>query len=367
MRKSSSNTSSSSLILEKLPGYFLILCLVVSLGFMFYVLRPFLTVVFVAGVLTITFNPIYQKVLKWFRGWERSASLVTCLFVILVTVIPITIFIILLTDEGVSAYQNIQTKIESGVFDKYLQWGDGGYFFELKEKLSSIIDLDQLNIKENIIKVAQGLSTFLVSQTANFLKSLSNFVLNIFVMFFAMFYFFKDGKKIVKKIGEISPLPAKHESQLFEKVDDMVKAIVVGVFLTAIAQGVVGGIGFTIAGISSPMFWGTAIALFSLVPVVGTAIIWVPAAIILAVLGSYGSALFLVIWGFLAIGSVDNLLRPYLIGGKANTYPLFTFLVILGGIWTMGFKGIIVGPLVLMILMSFLHIYSSEYAKILKN
>ena len=98
-----------------------------------------------------------------------------------------------------------------------------------------------------------------------------------------------------------------------------------------------------------------------------TAVIWVPAALILLGLGNWGAALFIFIWGFVAIGSIDNIARPFLIGGKAHTYPLMTFLVVLGGVITMGLKGVIIGPLVLIVLMSFLHIYESEYARLLKK
>lgn len=368
MRKASESISAQrALVVEKLPGYFLIFCLVAAFTFLGKILLPFLTVIFVAAVLTIAFYPLYKRILKLFRGWERSASLLTCLIVILVIIVPITVFIILLANEGVATYQLISEKINSGVFDKYLQWESGGYFYELKLKVETIVDLDNFDIKKNILNMAQSLSTSLVSQTATLLKSISTLAFKFIIMLFAMFYFFKDGTKFADRLRRISPLPSVHEDELFRKMVAMVKAIVVGVFLTAAIQGIIGGIGFAIAGISSPVFWGTAIAFFSMVPMFGTAVIWVPAAIILAILGSYGTAIFIFLWGLLLIGSIDNIIRPYLIGGKAHTYPLLTFFVILGGIWTMGFKGIIVGPLVLMALMSFLHIYEAEYNKVLKK
>ena len=341
----------------------------VILAFLFLlkILSPFLTVIFVAGVLTIAFYPLYKYILKLFRGWERSASIVTCIIVMLLTVAPLTVFVLLMAGEAVDTYVVVQEKINSGVFDQYLQWGSGGFFYDLKTELESVISLEKIDLKKNIIEMAQSFSTFLVSQVANFLKSISSMLLNFFIMLFSMFYFFKDGKKIVERIGAMSPLPSVYESELFAKLGAMVKAILVGVFLTAILQGVIGGIGFAIVGISSPVFWGTAIAFFSLVPLFGTAVVWVPAAIILAILGNYGAAIFIFVWGFVAVGMVDNFARPYLIGGKARAYPLLIFFVILGGIWTMGFKGVIVGPLVLMALMSFLHIYEAEYSKVLKK
>lgn len=356
-----------SLILEKLPAYFLIFGLLAVIYFLFQILQPFVTVIFLGAVLAVAFYPAYMKISKWLRGYDRVASLLSCLFVVLVIVAPLTFFILLLTSEAVDTYEVVQNKIESGVFDKYLQWEDGGFFYDLKQQIEPVVDLESLDIKKSIVSMAQNLSSYLVSQSANFLKGVSGVLLSLIVMLFCMYYFFKDGQMLVKKVGVLSPLPSVYETELFKKIGAMVKAVIFGVFLTALIQGFVGGIGFAIAGISSPVFWATAMAFFSLMPVIGTAIIWVPAAIILLILGEYGHALFIFLWGFFAVGSIDNILRPYLIGGKVHTYPLMMFLVILGGVITIGLKGVVIGPLVLIILMSFLHIYEAEYSRVLKK
>lgn len=358
-----------SLIVDKLPGYFLIFCLVVAFYFLLYFLSPFLTVIFIGIVLTVSFYPLYKVLLRWFRGWSRVASLTSCVLMIILILVPLTLMVLLLTSEAVNTYHLIQQKIESGVFDKYFQyfqWNDGGFLYNLKMQIAPVIDLGGIDVKKTIIEWAQSLSGFLVSQTTNLVKEVSWILFSIIVLMFSMYYFFKDGPKLVKRLGELSPLPSVYESQLFSKIGSMIKAIVFGVFLTAIIQGALGGIGFAIAGISNPIFWGAAMAFFSLLPVFGTGIIWVPAMIILAILGNYGACLFLFLWGFFLVGTADNFLRPYLIGGKAHTYPLLTFLVVLGGVIVMGLKGVLVGPLVLMILMAFLEIYESEYKKILK-
>lgn len=362
----SSHNVQTSLILDKLPGYFLILCLLLVFSAFIYILSPFITVIFVGAVLAIAFNPVYQWLSVKLSGWNRLASTLTCLLTIVLIIVPTTFFVVLLANEAISTYDLVYAKINSGVFDKYLTWANGGYFYDWNQQIQPFVDLGSLGIKDSIINFAQTLSAYLVSQTTYLLKGISEIAFGVLVMFICMFYFFKDGDKIVKKISMISPLPHEHEVELFAKIKSMVNAVVLGVFLTAIAQGVVGGIGFAIAGIPSPVFWGAAMAFFSLIPVVGTAIIMIPAAVIMAILGNYGGALFLFLWGVFAVGSVDNILRPYLIGGKSHTYPLLTFLVVLAGVVKMGLKGVVVGPLVLIILLSFIHIYESEYARVLK-
>ena len=355
------------LIIDKLPGYFLIVCMLLVLGLIFYILSPFLTEILIAAFLVVAFYPVYKKLNQWFRGLRGLASFVSCLLLIIVIVAPLSVIVLLISVEAFDAYEVIQAKLESGVFDKYFQWSDGGYFYELKKQIEPLIDLDSIDIKQTIIDSAQIVSTWLVSQTASLVKGVSGLLLSLVILLLTMYYFFKDGDELVKKVGRLSPLPLVYESELFGKINQMVKAIIFGVFLTSIVQGILGGIGFAIVGISNPVFWGTAMAFLSLVPVIGTALVWVPAAIVLLILGNYGSALFLVIWGILLVGSIDNFIKPYLIGGRAHTYPLMTFLVVLGGIIVMGLKGLIMGPILLVILMSFLHIYEAEYKKVLKK
>jgi predicted PurR-regulated permease PerM len=357
----------SSLFIDKIPGYFLIVCLVASFLFLFNILLPFATVISIAVVLVVAFYPIHSRIVKFFRGHKGWASIVSCLLVILIIIIPIAVFILLMASEGVGAYAVIQEKVNSGFLDKFLQWKDGGFFFDLKRQIDPVINLDSLDIKANIISAAQNVSSFLVSQTTNLLKSLSALMLDFILLLFSMFYFFKDGDVLIERIKHYSPLPSRHEKPFFEKLKSMVSAILIGSFLTGIIQGLVGGVGFAIAGIPNVFFWTAMMAFASFIPLIGTMLIWLPAAIILIATGDYTWGIFLLIWGLVVVGVIDNLVRPYLVGGKAHTYPLLTFFVLLGGIFTMGFAGIIVGPMVLMAFMAFLHIYEIEYGKVLKQ
>jgi predicted PurR-regulated permease PerM len=142
-------------------------------------------------------------------------------------------------------------------------------------------------------------------------------------------------------------------------------ATLYGIFLTSIVQGIIGGIGFAIAGIPHALFWGTAIALFSLIPVVGTSVVWVPASLILIATGNLTSGIFLFCWGILIVSTVDNFLRAFLIGGRTNTNQLLMFLSVFGGIGMFGLVGVIFGPLILTLFFAFLHIYELEYDKVL--
>jgi len=331
------------------------------------VIEPFITVIAVSAVLVVTFYPVYKRLEKWFKGRSSLASLVTCLLVIFVIILPIAVFVLMMASEGVTAYEAIRMKVESGFFDKYLQWSQGGVFYDLKRQIDPVISLESLDIKQGIVNAAQNVSAFLVSQTTNLIKSLSELLMGFVMLIFSMFFLFKDGDKLVDRIGYLSPLPAKYESQLFQKIKEMVNAIIVGGFFTAMIQGALCGIGLWIAGVPSPVFWGAVTVFLAFVPMIGTAIVWLPAGIILISSGDYQWGIFIIVWGASVVGLIDNFTKPLLIGKKTHTYPLLTFFVVLGGIFTMGFKGIIVGPLALMALMSLLHVYEIEYSKILKK
>lgn len=356
----------NSLVIKKLPGYFLITCLLLSLIALLYILQPFLQIILLSAVLTISFYGIYKFFLKLFRGYSSIASLVSCAIVLLVIVVPIVLLSILVANEAIDTYKLIQVRFDSGEYDRWLELGGSGVQNFYAEYVQPLVGTHIQDLKTSILDMAQKFSSFLATQIGNFVFNILNLVVGFLIILFTMFYFFKDGNRIMEKMAKLSPLPRSHEEELFKKITTMVKAITLGVFLTALIEGAIGGIGFAIVGIPNPIFWATMMAFLSLLPLVGPALIWVSAAIILFMNGQIAAGIFIVIWGVVAIGSVEYILRSYFIGHKAKTYPLMIFFVVLGGIWMMGFKGIIVGPLVLMLFMAFLHIYEMEYKRILK-
>ncbi len=354
-----------SMIVSRLPGYFLIFAILVVLYLLYTVVEPFLTTLLIAGVLTILFYGVYQKLLKKLKGASRISAFIMCLFIIFIIVVPLVGFVILLAREAIDMYDTVSTKIASGALDPLFRWEEGGWLFDFKQRVEPVIDLGELDLKSMIVNTAQEVSTFLVGQGAVIAKNLGSIFLNFVIMLFSMFYLFKDGDKFVDRLTLLSPLPKKYEDKITERISDTVKAIAFGVFLTAIIQGTLAGIGFSIAGVSNPVFWGAATGFFSLIPLLGTAAIWFPAAVIIFLLGNMAGGIFLVLWGMFVVGTVDNLVRPYLIGSKSHMYPLLTFFVVLGGIWTFGLKGLIFGPLILVLLLTLLHVYELEYKTVL--
>jgi len=358
-------------VLKNFPGYFLIGCLVFSFIFLYQVMRPFLTVLILAAIFATTFYPLYKRILTLFKNRARLASAVTCFLILTLIIIPLLLFIILLARQAVDMYTLIQNKVSSGELDQYLRWQPGNLFYDYYQanltQLNSFVDVETLDLKKNLTDLARNVSTFLVGQSASLLRGLGGIVGGFFILMFALYYLFKDHDPITKKLMKVSPLPLEYELELFKKFKEMSRATVYGIFLVSIIKGILGGIGFLIAGIPNPLFWGTAMALFSLVPLFGATIIWLPAALLLMANGQPLPGIFLLLWGTFAVSTIDNFFSAFFIGGQANLNPLLVFLAVFGGIGAFGLLGVIFGPLILTLFVTFLHIYELEYKHILHH
>ena len=187
------------------------------------------------------------------------------------------------------------------------------------------------------------------------LGTLASFLLMLFVLFFVL----RDGPALAVKFVRMLPIEERRRSRLWQHLADVTRAVFMGIGLTALVQGALVGVGFWIAGLPSPLVFGVVAALFALVPLVGTTIVWAPGAILLALHGDYGHSIFLVLWGVIVVGMVDNFLRPLLISGRAEVPTLAVFVGVMGGLSAFGFIGLFLGPIVLGLLVALFR-YESE-------
>lgn len=350
-------------VIAQSRSYFLLACIILSLVFLWKIIQPFITIIAVAAILTTAAWPVYSWIVKLLRGRKKIAAILMCLGMVVLIVLPFFFFITILTDEAVETYLFIQSRISDGTLFSFITWESGHLFYDSVQRVNQFININNIDIFTPIAEAAQGLSSFLVSQSTVILKSITGLLFNFLMLIFSMYFFFKDGPEIVHAIGEFSPLPPEYENSIFKKFKQVSLAMLYGIFLTAIVQGIVGGIGLAIAGVQNPVFWGTVMAFFAMLPIGGTAIVWLPAAIILLLTQHTVAGIFLLLWGALLVSVLDNIIKPMVIHGHAHTYPLSTFFVVLGGLMTYGLKGAILGPIVLAISMTLLHIYKLEYAK----
>lgn len=329
---------------------FLQIAIVLSTLFLIAVVSPFLTTLILAAILVTGTYPVYQWVHKKVHGSTRVAAAIVALSIGIIFSTIFFVFIIVLSNEAVSTYVNFEALLREGRFN----------LNELIRTASKYLQVPSGEIISSIRQAAENLSRIIVTQSTNLIKSLVWLTVNFFLLAFAMYFFFKDGKQIVATFERFIPLPAAYAHQILEKFRDVSLAMLYGVFLTAILQGLLGGIGLAVAGIGNPIFWGTVMGFFGMLPIAGTGVVWLPAGIFLILTGHYVAGIALLIWGALIVALVDNVVKPLIIARQTKTYPLATFLVVIGGLMVLGLKGAIIAPMVLAALVSLIHIYEAE-------
>jgi len=357
------------LVIKNLSKYFLISAIILLLGFITYIISPFLVPIILAAVIASVASPMQKAFVRLFKEKQRwLAALLSTIIIIIVVLGPLSLLVSLLSSETIEAVGYIEEQLSSydledmHLLPEMIRDSIVGEYLDKIEKYSPITRED---IADSLASAASSLGSFLVDQTKNIAKKVSFLLVHLFVLLLSLFYFLRDGDKIIKYIQSILPMPNRYENILFKQLSTVSRAIIYGIFGAAIVQGLMAGIGYAIAGVDNSAFWGTITGFFSIVPYLGAAIVWVPITIVLFSTGHWVAGIFLVIWGVAVVSTVDNLVKPYLIGGKAHIYPLMVLFVVLGSIFTIGFKGLILGPFALILILTFLHIYKLEYKEVL--
>ncbi len=357
--------------IKNFSGYFFIFCFVAALFFVYWLFRPFLSALVLAVILSTVFRPLYEKILQFSGNRPRLASFMTCLFIFVIILIPLLFFIRMLGRQTVEVYGFLEQKIHSGALDTGSFLQKGNIFYDLFDpnagRFREFINLEEFDIKQNVIEIASNIRSFLISEIGPILKGFGQFFLGVVIVFFGMYYLFKDAELIGQKLMKISPLPKRHELRLFKKFREISKIALVSIFLKAVAQGIVCGIGFALVGINGAIFWGTMVGIVSVIPFVGTSLIWLPASLLLLLNGQASAAIFLFFWNLILTTNIDNVLCSLFIGSQARINPLLAFLSVFGGIGLFGLAGIIFGPLILAIFFTMLYIYELEYKNILDD
>lgn len=331
----------------------------------FKVLSPFLSPLAWAAVVAVAAHPIQRRWLKVFRGRKTGAALASTLTVILLVVVPLMIMAILFVSQAASVLESVQQASATGHIPGRQELLNNPMVAKLVEKLTPY--LAGVDLKPIMLSAMQGASTMAVNASKAALINTLAFVVKFFVMVALLFFFFRDGEGMVTRFWEMVPLKHEDKTILASTVDRVVSAVLYGIVLTCVVQGILGGIGFAIAGLPSAVFFGAVMIVCAFIPLIGTALIWIPGALYLISTGHVGSGLFLVIWGVVLVSSIDNFVRPFFISGKAKLPLLVILLGVLGGLVTMGFLGVIVGPLVLAISLEIARVYRTDIFSHLKD
>jgi predicted PurR-regulated permease PerM len=223
--------------------------------------------------------------------------------------------------------------------------------------LGQYVNIEELRSGDFLIERVKGMSGALASRALGFVGGLLGAIVQTFFVIFTMYYLFRDGERFVRAMPDMLPLKREQSERIFARAHDVIGASVYGVLVIAAIQGALGGIAFWLLGLPSAIIWAVAMTFLSMIPMAGSFLVWVPAAIYLALTGHWGKALMLAIWGTLIIGTVDNFLRPKLVGERTKLHELFIFFAVLGGLQVFGVLGIVLGPVVLAITLALLDVF----------
>ncbi|MFP3867775.1 MAG: AI-2E family transporter [Desulfobacteraceae bacterium] len=332
------------------------------LYFSYLIVKPYLIEIFLALVLFFTTKPIYLALNRLFRGWRMLSSALTCLLLTILIILPLLTLTGIVAGQALELYSTVSKGLQSGYL--WQQLSDKLAFLEeYVEHLNLPIHPDQVKPEELVQAALARASGFIYTNTVGLIKGFTSFFFSLTIIIFVTFFLFLDGDVFIEEIKKLSPLDAAHNEEILGDVEATIKATLKGTVIVAFIQGFLGGLGFWLFGVPQSAFWGTIMMPASVIPVVGTALIWVPASLYLFLLGQYGSALGLTLWSAIVVGSVDNLVRPYFSRGARPIPTIFVLFSIMGGISYFGMVGFILGPLILSFLLSLLRIYQITILK----
>jgi predicted PurR-regulated permease PerM len=325
-------------------------------------MKPFLIAVILALTLVSLFYPNYRHLRNKLKGRAGLASLIMSSIITILIIIPSFIFFLALFDELNSAYDTVRATLDHQPPQQQEYLRESPLLNKAWVQLNHYLGVEGTSLHDTFSRVIDRIISYLLDHYSAILGGIGVFIFNFFIMVFSMFFFFRDGHRLLAELKRLVPLAPEYEEMLVEKLRQVIYATFFGIFATAVCQGVAAGLVFLILGISNPVLWGTATAVFSLVPVVGTAIVWVPMALYLILTGSVTKGVILLILGGLVIGLVDNLVRPIIIEGRSEgMHVLLVFFSLAGGLSMFGPPGLVLGPLVAALVVTFLQIYKIEF------
>ena len=345
--------------------FFALVAFATLLGYLylvFTILGPFLRSLAWAIFIGLATFPLYRRLRNRLGHRHLLSAAVMTPAVMLVFVLPVIILILMMTQEVTGIYQLLEKEVAEAGPVSFDQLRNIPLINRLAENLQPYLEQFGLSFREAVQMGTGKVMGFLLDYSTSMVRNSLAFTVKVILMVMALFYIYKDGEVLLERFWSVVPIADQHRTLVVGTVERVLSAVIYGVFLTCLAQGLLAGIGYWLFDLPSPLLLGALTAIAALVPFVGTALIWVPAGGFLLLEGEVSRALFLYLWCFALVVPSDNLIRPFFISGRGQLSLLVVALGLLGGLAAFGFIGIIIGPLVLSLFRAFLDIYRGQFA-----
>src|SRR5687767_10864106 len=325
--------------------------LAIALYLCWLMLLPFVNVILWAAVLSVVFYPLHRRIHERI-GSPAGAAAVSTLLVVVLILLPATFITIAVVRELAGAADNLQAgvqRLSSASTIPGLGW--------VLDRTRGYVDIDPVAAQKFIAERLQGWGAALAASTLLVVGGAVGAIVQIVLVVFTLFYLFRDGDRIRRALYEFLPLERIQMHDITVRTRDVIAATIYGVLAISAIQGTLGTLIFWILGLPSPILWGVVMFFLSMIPMAGAFLVWVPAAIFLAITGAWPRAIVLVVWGVIVVGSVDNLLSPRLVGQRTRLHELLVFFSVLGGLQVFGVLGLVVGPVVLAITLALADVF----------
>lgn len=331
----------------------------------FFIVKPFLTALMAGALLAYIAYPLYAKLVNKIKSKTVSALIVSVLVIFLVS-IPSFLILSHLTQQAQTVY--VKTKDYFGGDLILSECTDGSFVCNLIHRFDDLLANQQ--VKDYLAGLAGKAISFLTEKITNLVIGIPQQILMVFLAVFTMYYLLKDGKDLFKKLVDSTPLHNKHRVHLTKRFCDVTHAIIFGSIIIAVIQGAVAALGLWIAGVTGFLWWGLITIFAALIPFVGAWFVWFPISLYLGLVGyvTHDNSLlfggiFLLIYGALVISTIDNIVKPFLVAGRAYVHPLLILFGVIGGLITFGFMGLFIGPIVLGLLQTMFKIFYEDIRK----
>lgn len=339
---------------------FILLLTGVTVAFLF-VLKPFFYPLFWAAILASIFFPFYKKINRKIKSPNLSSSL-TLVLIFVIIVLPLVLFSTIVIKEALDFYDLASNHSQQITIEVQ------NFFNSIKNgPLSQRLHIDEAFATQKLTELAQSFTSFILVGVKVITQNSFIFAIMFIMMFYALFFFVRDGEVLLKKLMHLCPLGDRYEKILYTKFTSTVRATIKGTMTVGLLQGILGYLMFVLVGVKGAAIWGVLMVIMASIPAVGCYFIWLPIAIWEITVGNTTSGIAMILFGTLVIGTIDNLIRPLLVGRDTQMHPLMVLFSTLGGISVFGISGFVIGPVVASLLLAFWEMYDEYYKKDLDN
>ncbi len=316
------------------------------LGFISWLMiKPFLAYVLGAVVLAFILHPLQRRMAP--RMGPRITAFILVLLAVFAAVLPVTLATAAIIQDASDLPQDVD---QSEIIDTA----------EIEAKILAYTG-QQVDIASAVGSAVNEFSNLAFGSFSRVVNVLTNVSIGITIMMFLLFYFLKDGEKLVGWLKSVTPMPQDIQENLYSRVNRTTWAVIKGHVLVAVTQGLVAGLGLFIAGVPNYIFWTFIMILLGFIPIIGTIIVWGPATVYLFLMGSFEAAVFLLVWGLVVVGITDNIMRPLVVDKSAELHPAAILIGVIGGVYIFGAPGLFIGPIIIGVFKSVLLVFRNNY------